>query len=219
MGTGFSPVGAGLVFVAGMSPVGAGLSWGAGLGRGTGKVLMLALIDNKVDFVKLLLDPANQDIDLREFLTIERLCQLYNNIPKNSMILEILSDYRITEKYGLWNLEDVGKVVQHLVGDFYQPLYLKTKKFRKARVEYAPRCRFGVETYKPQKNHDDKLKLTQNKSKQAKNVKFDFEYPWRELYLWALLLHRLDLAEYFWTEGNNNHVVIIKTKLCMRLVD
>ena len=137
------------------------------------------------------------------------------------MLEELLN--QVTKKTTLFNLEDIGKVIQYLVGEFYQPLYLREKRYREVRVEKGSSS--GVKTINknsPEQSPNTNLIkpvtafLTGSKPPDSGyngggkrvgsfhgSISDDdtFCNPWRELYLWALLLHRLDLAETFWTEG------------------
>ena len=56
------------------------------------QILYTAILENKVDFVRLLLE--NPAVDLREFTTVERLLHLYNDIPKESILFKLLDGYR-----------------------------------------------------------------------------------------------------------------------------
>lgn len=60
--------------------------------------MLTALIQNKADFVELLMD----HIHLGSFLTRKRLIELYNNIPRNHVLYRFLlaqKDKVITSQY------------------------------------------------------------------------------------------------------------------------
>ena len=70
-----------------------------GLQRGSlDQILYTAILENKVDFVRLLLE--NPAVHLREFTTVERILHLYNDIPKESILFKLLDGYRAKATVG-----------------------------------------------------------------------------------------------------------------------
>ena len=56
------------------------------------QILYTAILENKVDFVRLLLE--NPAVHLKEFTTVERLLHLYNDVPKECILFKLLDGYR-----------------------------------------------------------------------------------------------------------------------------
>lgn len=80
--------------------------------------LFLALVGNKPQFVRLLLENG---ASLREFLqTDQTLCELYRHLP------DCLFRRKLLESAGGISLSDVAVEVQKLLGGFTQHLYSNT---------------------------------------------------------------------------------------------
>ncbi|KAK3787677.1 hypothetical protein RRG08_031907 [Elysia crispata] len=83
-------------------------------------IMLSAIQLNRVDFVELFLDHG---VSLKDFLTIKRLLILYNAIPQNCLLRTLLSRNKSGKNKEQFYLSDVGRLLQTLVGDFYQTNY------------------------------------------------------------------------------------------------
>ncbi|MEQ2164107.1 Transient receptor putative cation channel subfamily M member 1 [Goodea atripinnis] len=144
--------------------------------------MMDALVLDRVDFVKLLLENG---VNIHHFLTIPRLEELYNtgNLPP---------DYQIT-------LHDIGLVLEYLMGGAYRSNYTR-KAFRN-----LYNTLYGL------KRDDEPRPKGKKKAKKKKEeeVEIDvddpeicrFKYPFHELMLWAVLIKRQKMALFLWQRG------------------
>ncbi|XP_074227572.1 transient receptor potential cation channel subfamily M member 5 isoform X1 [Camelus bactrianus] len=151
------------------------------------EVLMDALVSNKPEFVRLFVDNG---ADVADFLTYGRLEQLYRCIPPRSLLFDLLQrkheEGRLTLA-GLgsqqarelpagppaFSLHEVSRVLKDFLHDACRGLY---------QVERAPARRPMGQKWL--------LDLNQRS-----------ENPWRDLFLWAVLLSRHEMATYFWAMG------------------
>ena len=101
------------------------------------EALHLALLDNKVDFVKLILNPVGIDIsvDLKRFLTIERLVQLYNGVSETthstlstSTVYWCIASKLKVPLFFLWHEQNVLCVALSLFNQSYSGVITTTKK-------------------------------------------------------------------------------------------
>uniref|UniRef100_A0A8C6TEA6 Transient receptor potential cation channel, subfamily M, member 5 n=1 Tax=Neogobius melanostomus TaxID=47308 RepID=A0A8C6TEA6_9GOBI len=144
------------------------------------EVMMDALLNDKPDFVRLFVDNG---VNLGEFLTYARLQELYWSIPEKSLLHNLLLK-KYQEKQLLlgrkprFTLLEVAKVLKDFLHESCKGFYQKvpTEKPVKGRLFHT------------QKNL--MLELDQRS-----------EHPWRDLFLWAVLQNRQDMANYFWAMG------------------
>ncbi|XP_074655760.1 transient receptor potential cation channel subfamily M member 8-like, partial [Tubulanus polymorphus] len=147
------------------------------------EVLQMALMLDRVDFVRLLLENG---VNIHEFLTIERILNLYNHLPKNSLLYCLLSKCRQDE---VVTLKAVGKLISELIGDFYKPLYL-----RDSRYDISVKTTAELITSKCE---------LQTTSFRETDRPTSFDNPTRELFVWSVLLNRQKMANLFWEEGKD----------------
>uniref|UniRef100_A0A671UDN6 Transient receptor potential cation channel, subfamily M, member 1b n=1 Tax=Sparus aurata TaxID=8175 RepID=A0A671UDN6_SPAAU len=177
------------------------------------QAMMDALVLDRVDFVKLLLENG---VNIHHFLTIPRLEELYNTKlgPANSLnavvrdvkkviyllyhiSLVILQgnlppDYQIT-------LIDIGLVLECFMGGAYRSNYTR-KAFRNLYNNL-----YGL------KRDDEPRQKGKKKAKKKKEeeVEIDvddpevcrFKFPFHELMLWAVLMKRQKMALFLWQRG------------------
>ncbi|XP_021379559.1 transient receptor potential cation channel subfamily M member 1-like [Mizuhopecten yessoensis] len=177
-----------------------------------------ALIQNKKTFVKLFLENG---VELKDFLTVKNLWNLYANCLNDKtdrsaqlfnnliMYLKVGRGDKSKQTWGAYLccrpvehlgnqpelVELVGKTIVHIVGDEAINPYdgSKTDRFKVCDVD--PCMGYIV---------DDKATEKSMAGKKWRHVKHDFELPERELFLWALLLNRMDLAKLFWKLGKDH---------------
>ncbi|XP_060924381.1 transient receptor potential cation channel subfamily M member 5 [Limanda limanda] len=158
------------------------------------EVMMDALINDKPDFVRLFVDNG---VNLGEFLTYGRLQELYWSVSEKSLLHNLLLK-KYEEKQLLlgaarthgppgshppdqgkprFTLFEVAKVLKDFLHDSCKGFYQKipTEKPAKGRLFHS------------QKN--------------LAELEERCEHPWRDLFLWAVLQNRQQMANYFWAMG------------------
>ncbi|XP_061772913.1 transient receptor potential cation channel subfamily M member 1-like isoform X1 [Nerophis ophidion] len=171
--------------------------------------MMDALVLDRVDFVKLLLENG---VNIHHFLTIPRLEELYNTKlgPANTLHAVVRDvkkgnlppDYQIT-------LIDIGLVLEYLMGGAYRSNYTR-KAFRNLYNNLYGLKRpkalklLGMEDDEPRTKGKKKAK-----KKKEEEVEIDvddpevcrFKYPFHELMLWAVLMKRQKMSLFLWQRG------------------
>uniref|UniRef100_A0A671UFJ0 Transient receptor potential cation channel, subfamily M, member 1b n=1 Tax=Sparus aurata TaxID=8175 RepID=A0A671UFJ0_SPAAU len=173
------------------------------------QAMMDALVLDRVDFVKLLLENG---VNIHHFLTIPRLEELYNTKlgPANSLNAVVRDvkkgnlppDYQIT-------LIDIGLVLECFMGGAYRSNYTR-KAFRNLYNNLYGLKRpkalklLGMEDDEPRQKGKKKAK-----KKKEEEVEIDvddpevcrFKFPFHELMLWAVLMKRQKMALFLWQRG------------------
>ncbi|KAL7406520.1 hypothetical protein ABVT39_021311 [Epinephelus coioides] len=173
------------------------------------QAMMDALVLDRVDFVKLLIENG---VNIHHFLTIPRLEELYNTKlgPTNTLHFVVRDvkkgnlppDYQIT-------LIDIGLVLELLMGGAYRCNYTR-KSFRTLYNNLYGLKRpkalklLGMEDDEPR----PKGKGKKNKKKEEEvDIDVDdpevsrFQYPFHELMVWAVLMKRQKMALFLWQRG------------------
>ncbi|XP_061830802.2 transient receptor potential cation channel subfamily M member 5 [Nerophis lumbriciformis] len=160
------------------------------------EVMMDALINDKPDFVRLFVDNG---VNLGEFLTYGRLLELYWSVSEKSLLHNLLLK-KYEEKQRLlgtartpgppghhpaepgerkprFTLYEVAKVLKDFLHDSCKGFYQKiaTERPAKGRLFHS------------QKN--------------LAELEERCQHPWRDLFLWAVLQNRQQMANYFWAMG------------------
>ncbi|XP_040269774.1 transient receptor potential cation channel subfamily M member 1 [Bufo bufo] len=184
------------------------------------QAMMDALVLDRVDFVKLLIENG---VNMQRFLTIPRLEELYNTRlgPPNTLHYLVRDvKKRITRGFGWVNMEgnlppdyhvsliDIGLVLEYLMGGAYRCHYTR-KTFRTLYNNL-----FGPKRPKALKllgMEDDEPPSKGKKKKKKKEEEIDidvddpevsrFQYPFHELMIWAVLLKRQKMALFLWQRG------------------
>uniref|UniRef100_A0A8C7MP29 Transient receptor potential cation channel, subfamily M, member 1a n=1 Tax=Oncorhynchus kisutch TaxID=8019 RepID=A0A8C7MP29_ONCKI len=173
------------------------------------QAMMDALVLDRVDFVKLLIENG---VNIHHFLTIPRLEELYNTRlgPTNTLHFVVRDvkkynddgclvfqgnlppDYQIT-------LIDIGLVLEFLMGGAYRCNYTR-KQFRTLYNNL-----YGL------KRDDEPGGKGKRKKKKKKEEEIDidvddpevsrFQYPFHELMVWAVLMKRQKMALFLWKRG------------------
>jgi transient receptor potential cation channel subfamily M protein 3 len=154
--------------------------------------MMQALKLDHVDFVKLLMVNG---ISMRRFLSIPLLEELYNTTQGPSNILDyILKGIRrnITERY---TLLDIGLAINRLMGGAYRSRYsrrrfgliynkvMKKSHFRRNRPLFN---RSSGNSYVPLNSQPETREISTGNA--------PFDYPFNELFIWAVLTKRQKMA-------------------------
>ncbi|XP_061561791.1 transient receptor potential cation channel subfamily M member 1-like isoform X2 [Phycodurus eques] len=170
------------------------------------QAMMDALVLDRVDFVKLLIENG---VNIHHFLTIPRLEELYNTKlgPANTLHFVVRDvkkgnlppDYQIT-------LIDIGLVLEFLMGGAYRCNYTR-KTFRTLYNNL-----YGLKRPKALKllgMEDDEPRPKGKGKKKEEEVDVDvddpevsrFQYPFHELMVWAVLMKRQKMALFLWQRG------------------
>ncbi|XP_059927189.1 transient receptor potential cation channel subfamily M member 5 [Gadus macrocephalus] len=160
------------------------------------EVMMDALVNDKPDFVRLFVDNG---VNLGDFLTYGRLQELYWAVSEKSLLYHLLLK-KYQEKQLLlkaarspgppghhppeqgerkprFTLHEVSKVLKDFLHDSCKGFYQKipTEKPAKGRLFHSQKSLAELEEC--------------------------CEHPWRDLFLWAVLQNRQQMANYFWAMG------------------
>uniref|UniRef100_A0A8C6LYA1 Transient receptor potential cation channel, subfamily M, member 1b n=2 Tax=Nothobranchius furzeri TaxID=105023 RepID=A0A8C6LYA1_NOTFU len=165
------------------------------------QAMMDALVLDRVDFVKLLLENG---VNIHHFLTIPRLEELYNTKlgPANTLHVIVRDvkkgnlppDYQIT-------LIDIGLVLEYLMGGAYRSNYTR-KAFRNLYNNL-----YGLKRVCTDQEREKSKKKPKKKKEEEVEIDVDdpevcrFKYPFHELMLWAVLLKRQKMALFLWQRG------------------
>ncbi|XP_077992879.1 transient receptor potential cation channel subfamily M member 8-like [Glandiceps talaboti] len=187
--------------------------------------MTMALIDNKVDFVKLLLENG---VIMQEYLTVARLRKLYNSAADSSNFRIVMKKLTNSKRAGPFSLRDVGQCIGKMMGAHFEPLYLRDRKFKGASRDLKALVALSMnltgmsvihKAYQEyQKTHGNNKVVRERRegdreegqgeeetemgSFELTNPAMNFEKPFRELFLWAILMGRLEMAEFLWELGD-----------------
>ncbi|XP_069790175.1 transient receptor potential cation channel subfamily M member 2 [Narcine bancroftii] len=149
------------------------------------QAMFAALVGNKPGFVELFM---KNGVNLREFLSPEMLVRLYNNIPHHTLLYKKLCKVVDSEKQPQTNaklentrkilLQHISVVLQELLGEFMEPLYKQ-----------------------PIISSRKSLDITSIGDQQDEFQEGMLEDPERDLFIWAILTKRKNLASIFWEQG------------------
>ncbi|KAM8973895.1 transient receptor potential cation channel subfamily M member 1 [Pelodytes ibericus] len=172
------------------------------------QAMMDALVLDRVDFVKLLIENG---VNMQRFLTIPRLEELYNTRlgPPNTLhyLVRDVKKGNLPPDYHV-SLIDIGLVLEYLMGGAYRCHYTR-KTFRTLYNNL-----FGPKRPKALKllgMEDDEHPIKGKKKKKKKEEEIDidvddpevsrFQYPFHELMVWAVLMKRQKMALFLWQRG------------------
>ncbi|RDD39507.1 Transient receptor potential cation channel subfamily M member 2 [Trichoplax sp. H2] len=154
--------------------------------------MMTALVDNRVDFVKLFI---GHGLDLNEFLTKKRLEELYQSFPKFSLFNQLLNEYRRNHKNDQQIcLYAVGKVIGNLIGGgFTNPYVFYEEEYNEQTVTGKDEADCDVQVYDSDSSDED----------DDKRANREFEDPYQHIFIWAVLRNRPEMAFYLWQKLHN----------------
>ncbi|GFO25838.1 transient receptor potential cation channel subfamily m member 3-like [Plakobranchus ocellatus] len=173
-----------------------------------------ALVENKVDFVKLLL---NNGIIMQEYLTVGRLEHLYNSIPKHSYLSLILKTFTKSDHI---TLEMVGSFLRSMLDKYEDDVFNKENSStripqqRNSSHSKFSRMASSVSTIKA------KVKRFQMDGDTTDNEEEPncFQRPYKQLLIWAVLMNRYQLAHLFWEMGEEPITsALVCTALCKEM--
>ncbi|XP_041054309.1 transient receptor potential cation channel subfamily M member 5 [Carcharodon carcharias] len=166
------------------------------------EVMMDALVNDKPEFVRLFIDNG---MNMYDFLTYGRLQELYCSIPQKCLLYELLlkklEEQKLTitgmnstshrdslEKRPKFTLYEVSKVLKDFLHDACKGIFQESNPSRKP---------LGVKKSITELNS----KLRGQRLFVMPDLSQKLENPWRDLFLWAVLQNRQEMANYFWEMG------------------
>ncbi|KRY10753.1 Transient receptor potential cation channel trpm, partial [Trichinella patagoniensis] len=162
-------------------------------------VMMQALMYDHTDFVKLLLQHG---VAVDAFLTPDRLEELYNTDkgPPNTLAALMQDVAKEGDRCKYFRLPDIGLLIETLVGGGFRANYRR----REFRLKYKQYVR-GDWTHLPQHPGKDVPKPNgndQNENSPVKVGSYFFQNPFHDLFIWAVLTNRLEMALSMWQNGD-----------------
>ncbi|XP_072166948.1 transient receptor potential cation channel subfamily M member 5-like [Diadema setosum] len=159
-----------------------------------------AICCNKVDFVRLFLE---QGVHVRDYLTVSELESLYNHVNANSVLFYLLKqtsscrhESSSTEK-NPFTVSDVGRLIKHLTSSEYET---ENRYYIRASIKQRAATSVRRPSF-PQTNAEDDEDIGRyrsTKKQRGSSAIFRFEEPFQELFLYASLRNRFELAKLFW---------------------
>ncbi|XP_071942447.1 transient receptor potential cation channel subfamily M member-like 2 isoform X2 [Antedon mediterranea] len=172
--------------------------------------LRYALVHNQVDFVKLFLENG---VSLKDYLTVRELTLLYNELKEKTLVYEHLDKQRGAKSTRKFTLGDVGKVIEEMTMDSYEPLYLQDQAryvLTEADIVNEPIVE-GVDdgdtgAFDSMAQNSLSMGIAQATTgliPGAQNSRGNlntFDNPIRELLIWSVLQGRKEMSQFFWEE-------------------
>ncbi|XP_040322665.1 transient receptor potential cation channel subfamily M member 5-like, partial [Herpailurus yagouaroundi] len=151
------------------------------------EVMMDALVSDKPEFVRLFVDNG---ADVADFLTFGRLQQLYRSTPPKSLLFDLL---RRKHEEGRLTLAGLGAQQARELPEGPPAFSLhEVSRLLKDFLHDACRGLYQAERSPAGRPEAGKGLLDLNRKS---------ENPWRDLFLWAVLQNRHEMAAYFWAMG------------------
>ncbi|KAJ8036475.1 Transient receptor potential cation channel subfamily M member 3 [Holothuria leucospilota] len=142
-----------------------------------------AIEHNLPEFLDLFIENG---VSMKDYLTDRELTVLYNKIKSSTLLYDLLFKQSKNSE-GMATLYDVGKIIQALTMDTYQPLYLTDpSRFRKRLSSFG--------STRSIENQEDEL---QQMFEQPDQSQPQFS-PIRELFILSILLNRKEMARLLW---------------------
>ncbi|XP_076461799.1 transient receptor potential cation channel subfamily M member 8-like [Babylonia areolata] len=147
------------------------------------QIMTKALKEDKMSFVRLLL---NQGVSMKEYLTVPRLEDLYNSVPKHSFLHLILKRNLGKEEF---SIQDIGKFLEKMLDRFDDDKFV------------PPASKLGsLGRFRPGSSRRGRaMDTTDTEAEEEPN---QFKRPYKQLMIWAVLLNRQELAKFFWEMGD-----------------
>ncbi|KAF7687620.1 hypothetical protein HF521_014848 [Silurus meridionalis] len=182
--------------------------------------MLNALLMDRVSFVKLLIEKG---VTMKHFLTVSRLEELYNMQHQGCTdhflrhIVEDAKQCRLPGSYKI-SLIDIGMVIEYLIGGAYRSTY-RSKSFKAvynrihgepkegSQKRSASRRTEQSETNSQFYRTADPYRCKMKSESVANNVEAEqsdsslFVYSFNDLFVWAVLKRRQQLALFLWQHG------------------
>ncbi|XP_022086912.1 transient receptor potential cation channel subfamily M member 3-like isoform X2 [Acanthaster planci] len=177
------------------------------------EAMEVALVRNRVDFVRLLLEAGCY---MKSFVTTKRLEQLYSSIdsmdesepfPTLSVLYQQANLMPPKIRYGKrhFRLQLIGRLIQYLLGKGFACNYT-------ASSENNLRCKTCGTFMKC-------FQRTEGEESDSCSSSADFDcFPFNDLFLWALLTKKYQIARLMWQRGRETLAkALIGARLCYRM--
>ncbi|XP_066234344.1 transient receptor potential cation channel subfamily M member 5 [Saccopteryx leptura] len=158
------------------------------------EAMMDALVSNKPEFVRLFVDHG---ADVADFLTYGRLQQLYQAVPPKSLLFTLLQR----------KLEE-GRPAPHARGPPTGPPAFSLHEVSRVLKDFLhDACRGLYQASWPAGGPGDGGQGEKGPARRLFGQRWPLdlsqksENPWRDLFLWAVLQNRHEMATYFWAMG------------------
>ncbi|XP_061594992.1 transient receptor potential cation channel subfamily M member 5 isoform X2 [Cololabis saira] len=158
------------------------------------EVMMDALINDKPDFVRLFVDNG---VNLGEFLTYGRLQELYWSVSEKSLFHNLLLK-KYEEKQLLLGAARAPGPPGHHASEQAKPRFTLFEVAKVLKDFLHDSCKGFYQKIPTEKPAKGRLFHSQ---KNLPELEGRCEHPWRDLFLWAVLQNRQQMANYFWTMG------------------
>ena len=102
-----------------------------------------------------------------------------------------------------YSLKDISVLIEELVGAYYEPLYLEDTPHANA-LAAGTAALFGAGEHVDGEGGEGgifSVKFQPSTRVKVAHSATRFEKPFRELFLWAVLLNRFELARFMWEKG------------------
>uniref|UniRef100_A0A8C5P9R7 Transient receptor potential cation channel subfamily M member 1 n=1 Tax=Leptobrachium leishanense TaxID=445787 RepID=A0A8C5P9R7_9ANUR len=173
------------------------------------QAMMDALVLDRVDFVKLLIENG---VNMQRFLTIPRLEELYNTRlgPPNTLhyLVRDVKKGNLPPDYHV-SLIDIGLVLEYLMGGAYRCHYTR-KTFRTLYNNlFGPKRPKALKLLGMEDDEPPTKGKKKKKKKKEEEIDIDvddpevsrFHFPFHELMVWAVLMKRQKMALFLWQRG------------------
>ncbi|XP_072042106.1 transient receptor potential cation channel subfamily M member-like 2 [Amphiura filiformis] len=171
-----------------------------------------ALVHNHVEFLRLFLEHG---AIMKEYLTVSRLRRLYNAADADHHLRVMLSTITKNKPHLPIYLHDIGRLLHYLTGAHHEPLYQLDK-----RVKCIGRGSLSLMVLSTSLSGTNLVQKAQEEFVRSEGRDFTtgskalsmielanpglhFEQPFKELFLWAVLMNRIEMAEFFWQRCEN----------------
>lgn len=166
-----------------------------------------ALVDNRVEYIKLLIENG---VSVKNFLTFNRLQALYNACGSNSTLHLIAKDVirgaNSHSQNRIYSLYEIGLIVEKLIGQGYRSSYTR-RTIRHFCAKQTPSKRQNFNVYVDAEQKEQYLLMNTNETlpDEIKEDSVDedpkFDFPYNELFVFAVLTKRHEMALFFWAHG------------------
>ncbi|EDV22751.1 uncharacterized protein TRIADDRAFT_28218, partial [Trichoplax adhaerens] len=150
--------------------------------------MLTALIKNRVEFVKMFMENG---VNMKDFLTMGKLS-----------LIDIA-----------FSLKDVGRLLKKLMGAHYEPLYLRDRKFVDESIDHD--VLISVSARLAGTNN---YNLVEAATSNLGDETIVFDNPIHEMFLWAVLSNRPEMAYFMWERGEESiAAALVGSKLFMAM--
>ncbi|KAM6980492.1 transient receptor potential cation channel subfamily M member 5 [Aplochiton taeniatus] len=160
------------------------------------EVMMDALVNDKPDFVRLFVDNG---VNLGEFLTYGRLQELYCSVSEKSLLHHLLLKKYQEKQLLLGSARTPGPPGHHPVETGDRRARFTLHEVSKVLKDFLHDSCKGFYQKLPAEKGSKGRKF--NTQKSLAELEERCEHPWRDLFLWAVLQNRQQMANYFWAMG------------------